>query len=80
MRRIPSRYAHFVFGVIQSGLTSAIAAGIASLTFLSAGTFFTHWIGSWFISWIVMLPIVVLAAPVIRKITMYLTADEAPSA
>ena len=27
---IPRRYSHFIFGVIQAGLTSLIAAGIAS--------------------------------------------------
>jgi len=32
MRRVPRRYSHFVFGVIQSGLTCAIASAIASLT------------------------------------------------
>ena len=28
---IPRRYAHFVFGIIQSGLTSAIAAAIGTI-------------------------------------------------
>jgi hypothetical protein len=40
MRRIPQRYGHFVFGVIQSGLTSCIAAGIASFPFIYDGHFF----------------------------------------
>ena len=31
MLRIPRRYGHFVFGVVQSGLTTAIATAIASL-------------------------------------------------
>jgi hypothetical protein len=31
MLAIPRRYSHFIFGVIQSGLTSFIAAGTASL-------------------------------------------------
>jgi hypothetical protein len=35
MLGIPRRYVHFVFGIIQSGLTSAVAAGIASLPFLA---------------------------------------------
>ena len=30
MLGVPRRYSDFVFGVIQSGLTSLIAAGIAS--------------------------------------------------
>jgi hypothetical protein len=33
MLRIPRRYSHFVFGFIQSGLTSSIAAAVAMPTF-----------------------------------------------
>jgi len=39
MFAIPCRYSHFVFGVIQSGLTSLIAAGIASFSLLGTGNF-----------------------------------------
>ena len=39
MLGIPRRYSHFVFGVIQSGLTSAIAAAIASLPFRTVRVF-----------------------------------------
>ena len=28
--KIPARYEHFVFGVVQSGLTCAVAAAIAT--------------------------------------------------
>jgi hypothetical protein len=73
MLRIPRRYAHFVFGVIQSGLTSAIAAAIASANLLNEGAFLLHWLQSWLLAWILMLPIVVLAAPAIRKVSLFLT-------
>ncbi|MGY3290597.1 hypothetical protein ACVWWP_003664 [Bradyrhizobium sp. LM3.6] len=63
MLGIPRRYSHFVFGVIQSGLTSLIAAGIASFPAGTAMVFLTHWIVSWLIAWVAMLPIVLLAAP-----------------
>ena len=72
---IPRRYAHFVFGIIQSGLTSAVAAGIASYPFLETGGFFLHWIVSWLLSWTLMLPIVILAAPGIRRLANDLTRD-----
>ncbi|MEH2513386.1 hypothetical protein V1291_004740 [Nitrobacteraceae bacterium AZCC 1564] len=42
MLGIPRRYAHFVFGVIQSGLTSCIAAGIASYPLRASGGFVGH--------------------------------------
>jgi hypothetical protein len=42
MLGIPRRHSHFVFGVIQSGLTSLVAAGIASYPFIAAGQFAQH--------------------------------------
>ena len=38
---IPRRYSHFIFGVIQAGLTSLIAAGIASFPSPNPGQFFS---------------------------------------
>jgi hypothetical protein len=76
MLGIPRRYSHFVFGVIQSGLTSLIAAGIASLPASSAMVFLTHWMVSWLIAWAAMLPIVLLAAPAIRAFSLRLTREE----
>jgi len=66
MPSIPRQYGHFVFGVIQSGLTCSIAAAIASIPFYSAGTFASHWLRSLVVSWAVMLPVVLVAAPFIR--------------
>jgi uncharacterized protein DUF2798 len=76
MLGIPRRYSHFVFGVIQSGLTSLIAAGIASLPAQSAMLFVQHWTVSWLIAWAAMLPIVLLAAPAIRSFALRLTREE----
>jgi len=79
MFAIPRRYSHFVFGVIQSGLTSLIAAGIASFSLLGTGHFFSNWLASWLISWAMMLPIVLSAAPAIRSVSLALTRDEPTS-
>jgi hypothetical protein len=76
MLGIPRRYSHLVFGVIQSGLTSLIAAGIASFPAASAMVFLGHWIASWLIAWGAMLPIVLLAAPAIRAVSLRLTWDD----
>ena len=76
MLGIPRRFSHFVYGVIQSGLTCAIAAGIASFPFITTGTFVTHWLQSWFIAWIMMLPVVLFAAPAIRNLTHILTRED----
>jgi hypothetical protein len=79
MRRIPAKYGHYVFGVIQSGITSGVAAAIASVPFLEAGSFLINWVGAWLLSWTLMLPIVIFAAPFIRKAVNRLT-DEAHAA
>jgi len=76
MIAIPRRYSHFIFAAIQAGLTCLIAAGIASLPLVTMGQFLVHWLLSWVISWVTMLPVVVLAAPLIRSASFYLTSDE----
>lgn len=76
MLGIPRRFSHFVFGVIQSCLTCAIAAGIASLPFLEDGAFLSHWVRSWLAAWVLMLPVVIFAAPAIRRLTQFLTREE----
>lgn len=73
MLGIPRRYGHFLFAVIQSGITSAIAAAIASAPFLDDSTFLIHWLGSWLVAWTAMVPIVLLAAPIIRRLVLALT-------
>ncbi|CAB3766941.1 DUF2798 domain-containing protein [Paraburkholderia humisilvae] len=68
MRKIPRRYGHFVFGTIQSGITCAVASAIANAHFVTDGTFASHWLRSYLFSWLVMLPVVVFAAPFIRRL------------
>ena len=79
MLGIPRRYAHFVFGIIQSGLTSLIAAGIASFPAATAMICVRHWMLSWLIAWAAMLPVVLLAAPAIRAFSLRLTKEERDS-
>jgi hypothetical protein len=73
--RIPRRHGHFVFGIIQSGLTCLVAAGIASYPDTGTARFVEHWLAAWLISWLTMLPVVLLAAPVIRTFVHHLTRD-----
>jgi Protein of unknown function (DUF2798) len=73
---IPRRFSHFVFAVIQAGLTCLIAAGIASLPLVTISQFLTHWLLSRVVSWVTMLPVVVLAAPLIRALSFLLTSGE----
>ena len=76
--RIPRRHGHYVFGVIQSGLTCLVAAGIATLQ-VSDAQFVAHWLLAWLYSWATMLPVVLVAAPFIRALVRQLTRDEQPA-
>jgi Protein of unknown function (DUF2798) len=75
MLGIPRRYSHFVFGVIQSGLISCIAAAAASFPLWETGKFLPNWILAWLISWAMMLPAVIFAAPPIRALSIALTRE-----
>ena len=76
MPRLPRRYAHFLFAVIQSALTSSIAAAIASFNLIWAGGFLGHWLRSWTVAWIVMLPVVLVAAPAILRLSEFITRPD----
>ena len=75
MLGIPRRYSHFVFGFIQSGLTCAIATAIASAPLMTSGNFVAHWLQAWLSSWFLMLPVVLFAAPAIRRLTHAMTRE-----
>ena len=76
MLGIPRRYSHFLYGTIQSGLSCAVAAGIASYPLMHSGKDVIYWLQSWLSSWLVMLPIVLFAAPFIRRLAIALTTEE----
>jgi len=76
MFRIPRRYSHFAYGFIQSGLTCGIAAAIASFPLAAPGNFVLHWLQAWLFSWLLMLPVVLFAAPVIRRLAHAMTREE----
>jgi hypothetical protein len=72
----PRHYAHFVFAVIQSGMTSAIASAIAFVRVASDASLISDWVTSWLVAWATMVPIVLFAAPTIRSIANALTGEE----
>ena len=76
MPKVSRRYAHFLYGAIQSGITSGVATAVASFRFLSEGAFLTNWLQSWLTSWALMVPIVLIAAPIIQRLTRSMTHDE----
>jgi hypothetical protein len=76
MLKIPRRHSHYIYAVIQSGLTTAIAAAVASVPFLEGRSFLVHCLYSWVVALVMMMPIVLLAAPAIRSLTYFLTHEE----
>jgi hypothetical protein len=73
MLPIPRHYAHLLFGALQSGLTTCLASGVSSIAFLAEGRFLANWLQSWAVSWLLILPVVLVAAPVIRDLSQRLT-------
>jgi len=73
--RAPARFAPYLFGAIQSGLTCLVASGIACAPMLGEGHFLAHWLSAWLIAWVTMLPIVILAAPLIQKLVRRITGN-----
>ncbi len=75
--RIPRRFAPFVYGIIQAGITSAVATAVATHTFASQSMqFLIFWVGSWLIAWLCMVPVVILVAPFIQRAVLSLTRPE----
>ena len=79
MLRIPRKYGHYIFGVIQAALTTAIVAGIASISFFGTFAFVENWLRSWLVAWMMTIPIVLLAAPAIHRLVLALTIERGGS-
>ncbi len=80
MLPISRRHAHNVFAVLQSGLTTLAATGIASAQHLGQAHFARQWLAAWLVAWLLMIPLVLVAAPALRRLAAAMTrADEAPS-
>ena len=74
---IPARYSHIVFGFVLSGMMSFIVSGIATLRAVGmVPDFFGVWMGGWFPSWAVAFPVVLVVAPIARRIVGRLTRPE----
>ena len=63
------RFAHVAFGFVLSALMSLVVSGIS--TARTAGMiegFGNLWLGAWLPSWLIAFPIVLIVAPVARRI------------
>ena len=74
-----ARFAPVLFGFILSGLMSLLVSGIA--IFRNAGLidgFLGIWISAWLPSWLIAFPVVLVVAPVARRLVSFLV--KAPAA
>jgi hypothetical protein len=65
----PARFAPAIFGLVLSCLMSFVVSGIATVR--TAGLvegFFGLWVGAWVPSWLIAFPIVLVVAPVARRL------------
>jgi hypothetical protein len=66
---MPPRFAPVLFGFILSALMSLLVSGIA--TFRTAGfvdDFLSIWVGAWLPSWLIAFPVVLVVAPIARRL------------
>lgn len=70
---MPARFAPLLFSFILSAMMSLIVSGIS--TYRTAGLvdgFVGLWISAWLPSWLIAFPILLLAAPVTRRLVSLL--------
>ncbi|TIT00669.1 DUF2798 domain-containing protein [Mesorhizobium sp.] len=78
---MPARFAPVVSGFVLSCLMSFVVSGIA--TFRNAGLidgFFSLWIGAWLPSWLIAFPVILVVAPVARRLVMGLVKAQSGKA
>jgi Protein of unknown function (DUF2798) len=74
---IPRRFAPFLFGFFLSGLMSLVVSGIATAkTAGLAPGFMAVWISSWLTAWLFAFPVVLIAAPLTRRVVEGLLSAE----
>jgi hypothetical protein len=62
--------------IYSVGIDLGIAAAIASFPLMASSNFVLHWLQAWLFSWLLMLPVVLLAAPAIRRLAHAVTTEE----
>lgn len=67
---IPRKFGGVVFAFILSGLMSLFVSGISTVRALGwVADTLGLWTGAWLAAWVVAFPIVVIAAPPVRRFT-----------
>ena len=65
---LPYRYAPYAYGVLQAAITTAVATAIAIYPLAhSAMEFIERWMLARVLAWLAMVPVVLVAAPIIQR-------------
>jgi hypothetical protein len=66
---MPARYAPILFGFVLSALMSLLVSGVATArNFGFVDNFVSLWIGVWWPSWLIAFPVVLVVAPIARRL------------
>ncbi|WP_171175350.1 DUF2798 domain-containing protein [Ruegeria sp. HKCCD8929] len=77
---IPARFAPVLFGFIVSGLMSCIVTCIATIRNVGLGPeTFGKWMGAWTLSWPVAFAVILVVAPLARRLVACLVRPEEAS-
>jgi peptidoglycan/LPS O-acetylase OafA/YrhL len=64
----PQRYAPYAYGILQAAITTAVATAIAIFPLAhSSMEFIERWMLAWGVAWLTMLPVVLVASPIIQR-------------
>lgn len=73
---IPARYAHILFGFLLSGMMSFLVSVLSTFRALGLDANFAHaWMGNWAVSWATAFPVVLIVAPITRRIVARLVTQ-----
>lgn len=71
---IPKKFAHALFGLILSSLMSFLVSGISTYRAVGANEHFIGlWASAWLTAWSVAFPVVLVLAPLTRRLVDFLT-------
>ena len=73
---IPKRFEPALFGFILSGLMSLVVSGITAMRTSTGPGLLDLWLDSWLTAWLFAFPIVLVAAPLARRVVQRLVSTE----
>lgn len=76
--KLPARFAPALFGLILSGLMSLVVSGISTVRASGPdANLLGLWMGAWLMAWVIAFPLVLLVAPITRRIVQGLVKPSA---